>query len=451
MEKISELITKKILKKNDEIKNIFFIKNKYIILSYDARLEIYQKSFLKYIDINPFPKKSPLKINEITDIETNNNYFIIAITTNLNDIFLYQIMDKSNFKLLQIMQGNILYKLRNKNRFIKFYKMSPTNYSYSIYSKEKTKFNKLKDKCNEIQFKSHFEEFIKTIINNNKQNIIVNEQTIIKLVRENVINKIRQNILNLDYYGIFGDNYETERYINIEECYKDITIIKILKLSDNKIIIITKEDNKQSWKFYAGICDLYSGHFKCNFCIYNIILYDINTGEKKNLYNKEIICKVEEKIKDDYMGIENYTFNINVVHSFDSNIINNNDSIFYINICYSRNESPYKLVNDFIIYNINKNSFVKYNLKFKEFYSDLEIQNLNNKIVYKTKTNFYFIYGWDFYEFKITKNGIQKLFFYSFNENNIINNNLEKYNLKLKGKNLYIKTSNYLYIFRLKN
>ena len=220
MEKISELITKKTLKKNDEIKNIIFIKNKYIILSYDIRLEIYKKPFLKYIEINPFPKKSPLKINEIKEMETNNNYFIIAITTNLNEIFLYQIINKSNFKLLQIMQGNILYKLQNKNRFMKFYKISPTNYSYSIYNKEKAKYNKLKDKCNEIKFKSHYEEFIKTITNNNnnkKQKNIVNKQTFINLVRENVINKIRQNILNLDYYGIFGDNYKTEQYINIEE------------------------------------------------------------------------------------------------------------------------------------------------------------------------------------------------------------------------------------------
>ena len=448
MEKISELSTKLTLKQDDELKNIFFIKKKYIILSYDTRLEIYKKSFIKYIEINPFPKRSPLKINEIIEIETNKNYFIIAIITNLSEIYLYKIVNKFDFKLLQIIEGNILYKLENKNQFIKFSKMNKTNYSYSIYEKEKIKYYKLRDKDNEIKIKSHFEKFIKTVKNNNK-NIILDNKELRELLKENVTKKIRENIINRDYNGIFGYDYGSEEYLKIEEYSEDITIIKILKISDYKIIIITKEDNKQSWSYEAGKYISFLGNFKCNFCIYNIILYDIKTEEKIPLYNKEIVCEVEEKTKDEYCGNQKYLFKNNIVHSINSNIID--DNIFYFNICYYREEPRFKLINDLIIYNIDKKSFVQYNLKFREFNNNLEITKFNNIISYNTKTNFYFIFGWDFYEFKITKNGIQKLFSYSFNENNIINNNLKKYNMKIEDKILYIKTSKYFYILRLKH
>ena len=445
MEKISELLTKISLKKNDEIKKIFFIKKKYIILSYDTRLEIYKKSFIKYIEINPFAKRSPLRINEIVEIETNEKYFIIAITTNLNEIYFYKIINKLDFKLLQIIEGNALFKVENKNRLIKFLKISKNNYSYSVYEKEKIKYYKLEDKVNEIKFRSHFENFIKTAIKN-KENIILGRKEFLELVRENVIKKIRACISNRNYDGILGNDYGYEK-INIEEYSEDITIIKIFEISDYKIIIITKEDNKQSWNYEAGEWEWFPGDFKCNFCIYNLILYDIKTGEKIPLYNKEIVCETEEK--GEYCCYKKYSFKNNIVHSIDGNVIS--DNIFYFNICYYREEPPYKLINDLIIYNIDKKSFVQYNLKFSEFNNNLEIKNFNNILSYKTKTNFYFIFGWDFYEFKITKNGIQKLFSCSFKENNIINNNLEKYNMKYEDKILYIKTSNYFYIFRLKD
>ena len=436
------------LKKNDEIKNIFSIKKKYIILSYDTRLEIYKQSFIKYLEINPFGKMSPLKINEIVEIETNENenYFIIAITTNLYEIYFYKIKNKFDFKLLQIIEGNILYKLENKNRFIKFHKINKNNYSYSIYGTEKIKYYKLKDKGNEIKFKSHFENFIKTAYNNKKNKTLCIEE-FKELVRENVTKKIRENIANINYNGIFGNNYGCEKSLNIEEYSEDITIIKILKISDYKIIIITKEDHKQSWNYEAGEWEWFPGDYKCSFCIYNIILYNIKTGEKIYLYNKEIVCETEEK--GEFCCYKKYSFKNNVVHSVDANIIN--DNIFYFNICYYREEPPYNLVNDLIIYNVDKKSFVQYNLKFREFNNDLEIKKFNNIISYNTKTQFYFIFGWDFYEFKITKNEIQKLFSCSLNENNIINNNLEKYVMKIEDKILYIKTSNYFYIFRLKD
>ena len=279
MDKISELFTNIAFKKNDEPKNIFFIKNKYIILSYDTRLEIYKKPFLKYLEINPFAKGSPIRINEIIEIETKKNFFIISITTNLNKIYFYKIINKSEFKLMQIIEGNILYKLENKNQFIKFNKLTKTKYTYSIYEKEQIKYYKLKDKDNEIKFQSHFEKFIQTI-NNDKKNIILDKTTLTKLVRENVTKKLRESIANRNYGGIFGYYYGREEVLNIEEYNEDITIIKILKISDYKIIIITKEDNKQSWNYQAGE-EL--GNFKCTFCFYNIILYVIKTGEKISL------------------------------------------------------------------------------------------------------------------------------------------------------------------------
>lgn len=312
--------------------------------------------------------------------------------------------------------------------------------------KKKIKYYKLKDKNNEINFKSHFENFIK-IANNNKKNNAIGLKEYKELVRENVIEKIRESIANRNYNGILGDGYGSEQILKIEEYSEDITIIKILKISDYKIIIITKEDNKQSWSYEAGDFEWFYGDFKCNFCIYNIILYDIKTGETIFLYNKEIVCETEEK--GAFCCYENYSFKNNIVHSVDANIINNN--IFYFNICYYREEPPHKLVNDLIIYNIDKKSFVQYNLKFREFNNDLEIKKFNNIISYNTKTHFYFIFGWDLYEFKITKNGIEKLFSCSLNENNIINNNLEKYIMKFEDKILYIKTSNFFYIFRLKD
>ena len=116
---------------------------------------------------------------------------------------------------MQIIEGNILYKLENKNRFIKFCKISKNNYSYSIYEKEKIKYYKLKDKDNEIKFKSHFENFIKTA-NNNKKNKTIGLKEFKELVRENVTKKIRENIANINYNLIFGNNYGCEKSLNIQ-------------------------------------------------------------------------------------------------------------------------------------------------------------------------------------------------------------------------------------------
>ena len=75
------------------------------------------------------------------------------------------------------------------------------------------------------------------------------------------------------------------------------------------------------------------------------------------------------------------------------------------------------------------------------------MNNFNNILSYKMKTNFYLIFGLDLHEFKVTKNGIEKLFFCSFNENN---NNTVKF-FKFHENTFYILTNNYFYIFRLKN
>ena len=76
------------------------------------------------------------------------------------------------------------------------------------------------------------------------------------------------------------------------------------------------------------------------------------------------------------------------------------------------------------------------------------MDRFNNIISYKMRTNFYLIFGLDLYEFKVTKNGIEKSLIYKFNENN--NNNMVKHFI-FQDNTFYILTNNYLYIFRLKN
>ena len=98
-----------------------------------------------------------------------------------------------------------------------------------------------------------------------------------------------------------------------------------------------------------------------------------------------------------------------------------------------------------VIYNVNKKSFVKHDLAFRRL-NELAMDNFNNILSYKRETNFYLVFGTDLYEFKVTKNGIEKLFFINLNENN----NIIKY-FKFQENTFYIITNNYFYIFKLKN
>ena len=226
----------------------------------------------------------------------------------------------------------------------------------------------------------------------------------------------------------------------------DIKVIKLFKLSENKIIIITKEKNKQTWAFNTNevvreISSWFKGYaeFYCKYYIYSILLFDIKTEEISILYTRDIIYKLYEPC---HYVLETF------IHSFDANIIN--DNFIYFNICFHKKGWGYKFrkefKNEFIIYNINKKSFIEHNLAFKS-HQELNMDNFNNILSFKMNTNFYLIFGLDLYEFKVTKNGIEKSLICNFNGNG---NNIVKY-FKFTKKTFYIMTNNYFCIYKLRN
>jgi len=432
MERKLELITKKKLeegiiiikkkKKDLEIKNkikeLLLLKNKLIVLLYEKKLELYKITLEKYIEINPFSEQSPIIINDIFELETKKNLINIAISTDINEIYFYEIKNKS-FNIVQKIQGNILCKLNN-NKIIKFFHMNSNNHTFSIYKKgNNSKYDKIKDF--EITFKSYFEKYKKGIF----FNINNNPFSISDLLERNF--DVDPNKLQLKEKKEF-----------------DIKIIKLMKMTENKIIIITKEENIQTWGYITNeeANDWLKGFFDIDFkyVIYSIILFDIKTGEKSILYKKDIFYKLLEP---------NHNILKTYIYSLDANLIN--DNYIYFNICYYKEGLNYnvkKFKNKLIICDINKKSFVKHDLVFKDF-NELIMDRFNNIISYKMRTNFYLIFGLDLYEFKVTKNGIEKSLIYNFNENNN-NNNFVKHFI-FQDNTFYILTNNYLYIFRLKN
>ena len=431
MERKLELITKKKLeegiiiikkkKKDLEIKNkikeLLLLKNKLIVLLYEKKLELYKITLEKYIEINPFSEQSPIIINDIFELETKKNLINIAISTDINEIYFYEIKNKS-FNIVQKIQGNILCKLNN-NKIIKFFHMNSNNHTFSIYKKgNNSKYDKIKDF--EITFKSYFEKYKKGIF----FNINNNPFSISDLLERNF--DVDPNKLQLKEKKEF-----------------DIEIIKLMKMTENKIIIITKEENIQTWGYITNeeANDWLKGFVDIDFkyVIYSIILFDIKTGEKSILYKKDIFYKLLEP---------NHNILKTYIYSLDANLIN--DNYIYFNICYYKEGLNYnvkKLKNKLIICDINKKSFVKHDLVFKDF-NELIMDRFNNIISYKMRTNFYLIFGLDLYEFKVTKNGIEKSLIYNFNENNN-NNNFVKHFI-FQDNTFYILTNNYLYIFRLK-
>ena len=435
MEKISELIIKKKLeegdntiikekeKKNlDKIIDIIILKNNHIILSYDKKLEFYKTTLQKYFEIYPFSQDNPILIKDILEIETKLNFISLAIITNVNEIYFCEIKNNS-FKIVQKIQGNIICKLSD-NKIIKFFHKNSNNHTYSIYKKGKySKYEKIKE--NEIIFKSYF-KFKKKLFN--KYN-----------APPSIINDLETNIH--DYDGIFDvDSYnlEMKKYIT------DIKVIKLFKLSENKIIIITKEKSKQTWAYSTNekvreIYDWFKGYveFYCKYFIYSILLFDIKTEEINILYTREIMYKLLEPC---HYVLKTF------IHSFDANIIN--DNYIYFNICFHKEGWGYnfreEFKNEFVIYNINKKSFVEHNLAFKSL-NELIMDNFNNILSYKIKTNFYLIFGLDLYEFIVTKNGIEKSLICSFDGDNTV-----KF-FKFKKNTFYIITNNYFYIYKLKN
>ena len=444
MEKISEFITKKKLEEghriaitikkmkkkqnlehNNEIKDILILKNNHILLVYDKKLEFYKTTLQKYFEIYPFSVEKPILINDILELETKINFISLAITTNINEIYFCEIKNNS-FNIVQKMQGNILCKLSD-NKIIKFFHKISNIHSYSIYKKgNHSKYEKIKD--NEITFKSYFEKFKKKLFNNYN-------------IPRSIINDLETNVH--DYDGIFDVNSYT---LEMKKYTTDIKVIKLFKLSENKIIIITKEKNKQTWAFNTNevvreISSWFRGYaeFYCKYYIYSILLFDIKTEEISILYTRDIIYKLYEPC---HYVLETF------IHSFDANIIN--DNFIYFNICFHKKGWGYKFrkefKNEFIIYNINKKSFIEHNLAFKSS-QELNMDNFNNILSYKMNTNFYLIFGLDLYEFKVTKNGIEKSLICNFNGNG---NNIVKY-FKFTKKTFYIMTNNYFCIYKLRN
>ena len=437
MERKLELIIKKKLeeeiikikkKKKDleiynKIKELLLLKNKHIILLYEKKLELYKTTLQKYMEIHPFSEESPITITNIFELETKKNLINIAITTDINEIYFCEIKNKS-YNIVQKIEGNILCKL-NSNKIIKFFHKNSNNHTYSIYKKGKhSKYEKTKE--NEITFKSYFANFKKKLFN--KYTVPIS-----------ILNDLETNIH--DYDGIFDvDSYNLE----MKPYTTDIKVIKLFNLSENKIIIIPKEKNKQRWAYSTNekvreISDWFKGYveFHCKYYIYSILLFDIKTEEISILYKRKIMYKLYEP---DHYVLKTF------IHSFDVNIIN--DNFIYFNICFHKEGWGYhfreEFKNEFVIYNINKKSFIEHNLAFKSL-QELKMDNFNNILSYKMNTNFYLIFGLDLYEFQVIKNGIEKSLICNFNRNDIF-----KYFI-FKNKAFYIITNNYFYIYKLKN
>jgi len=404
---------KKELKLNNIIKELLIIKNKFIILLYEKKLELYKTTLQRFMEIIPFSQQSPAIIKDILEIETKQNLINFIITTDANEIYFCEIKNKI-FNIVQKMQGNILCKL-NDNKLIKFFHINSNKHSFSIYKKgSNSKYDKVKD--NEIEFKSYFEVYNKgKVFNMNNDPLFI-------------IDNIRTNIR--DYFDVnFSD-------LQMKGQKADIEIIKLLKLGEDRIIIITKEENIQSWGYST---DEETSDKDCKYVVFSIIIFDIKTGEKSVLCTRDYFFE--------FLGLYHYILKT-FVHSIDANLIG--DNYIYFNICFHKEDYNHlikEFKNDFIICDIKKKSFVKHNLIFKDFnLNGLLMSNFNNILSYKKNTDFYLIFGLDLYEFKVTKNGIEKKLITNFNENN----NFIK-SFKFQGNTFYILTNNYLYIFRLKN
>ena len=404
---------KKELKLNNIIKELLIIKNKVIILLYEKKLEFYKTTLQKYMEIIPFSEQSSAKIKDILEIETKQNLINFVLTTDTNEIYFCKIKNKI-FNIMQKIQGNIVCKLSD-NKIIKFFHIYSNKHTFSIYKKgSNSKYDKVKD--NEIEFKSYFEIYNKgKVFNMNNDPLFI-------------IDNIRTDIHN--YFSV---NYNK---LQMKGQKADIEIFKIIKLREDRIIFITKEENIQTWEDSTDdeICDIV-----CKYIAFSIILFDIKTGEKSILYTRDFLFE--------YLEPHDYILKT-FIHSIDANLIG--DNYIYFNICFHKvdyNNIIKEFKNEIIICDIQKKSFLKHNLIFKDLnLNGLLTSNFNNILSYKKNTDFYLILGLDFYEIKVTKNGIEKKFLTSFNENN----NFIK-SFKFQDNTFYILTNNYLYIFRLKN
>jgi len=401
---------------NNKIKAILILENKDIIITYERRFEIYKPTLEKYLEICPFYNiMGPNTIENIYEIESKKNYIYIAIYQSINTIFFFEIKNKS-FEHVQSIIGDIVCKLSSNKILNILVAYDNNSIAYSIYKKgRKSKYNETKEY--KIPFESCFEEYEKGTDKNDDPYMIVD--------------KIKKN--TKDYFYLDYNKLQFKKILKVE-----INIIKLIKLTENCIIIIAQEINTQSW----GYSKKYEDDVDFKIIVFNIILLDIKTGKTHSLYKRNILSEFLRP-KEDVLK----TF----IHSCDAYLVN--DNYIYFNLCFHREDSREYIIefkNDLVICDINKKYFVKHNLLFIDL-DELNLESFTNILSYKMKTNFYLIFGTDLYEFNVTKNGIKKSFISSFDEyENKYEDDIVVRFFKFKDNNFYIIIKNYLYVFRLK-
>lgn len=246
----------------------------------------------------------------------------------------------------------------------------------------------------------------------------------------------------------------------------DINILKLFQYSDDEIIIVIKENNEQKWNY---ITDLYINQevnsmafwsyygkngkqtfhyaeYKKNHFIYSIILFNYKTGKIKSLFNKDILYGFGEW--DDYMG-QYQKEKETIIWSYDINLIENKFlflNLFYYNKKYLHLDKIFN--NEFIIYNINKNSFVTYEFIFDEFFNDFNYYELippKYIFVHKNKNIFYMFFDKTLYELKLKKDDFDIKNIKAFNDKS---DGVEFQ--QLKNNIFYIFTNKTLYKIKLK-
>ena len=138
-----------------------------------------------------------------------------------------------------------------------------------------------------------------------------------------------------------------------------------------------------------------------------------------------------------------------IIWSYDINLIENKFlflNLFYYNKKYLHLDKIFN--NEFIIYNINKNSFVTYEFIFDEFFNDFNYYELippKYIFVHKNKNIFYMFFDKTLYELKLKKDDFDIKNIKSFNDKS---DGVEFQ--QLKNNIFYIFTNKTLYKIKLK-
>ena len=442
-----ELITKKELNINNKIIDILVLNKEKILLLYSDKLEIYKKSLKKSIEILPKSTKTKKVIFiHLKEIKTTNTYNIIAISTNSGFFYFYKITDNS-YETIEKIPGNELIKLRS-NEFLIFAKKNSNLYSYSLYLIKNLKSSfeiKLSYEKN-VSFNSYNEKY--------KNMEITNESD--EELKINLNNDFFNKLPKLDSFTMKNVEFKI-----------DINILKLFQFSNDEIIILIKENNEQKWNYITDLYidkeinsmafwsyygenrskTLYYAEYIKNHFIFSIILFNYKSGKINYLFNKDILYDFGEW--DSYMG--HYLKEKETIFwSYDINLIEN--KFLYLNLSYYNKifkifEKQFN--NEFIIYNINKNSFVTYDLYFDEFYSNFNYYELippKYIFVHKNKNVFYMFFDKTLYELKLKKYDVDIKSIKVFNDNS---DGVEFQ--QLQNNIFYIFTNKTLYKIKLKN